>query len=300
MQIGSGIIRNLFEPTSILHLCSFMNLKHLFFILIFSIHFTASAQESAVRSPAEDWNEALDREIREKADPEILEETFLRKPSARSSAQANWEALDLTVIPEWPGSEAELQQAFEYVRDIRPYVHPRQPDFPRRATWLYPRDGCYARAAHVARSLESQGRPRPGKVFAFGNLKAKPFLKPKSNIYWSYHVASAYRFQGQVYVIDAAIEAHRPLSLKDWLARFSKLTNVRVAVCDSYAYTPSSVCVGGSSRQDRRSLEHQVSFLPTEWNYILSLKMNPQKIAGDEPPWITRLTPVVPIRDWPQ
>ncbi len=268
----------------------------LFYILYFLISLPAQSQQSAVRRPEETWQQALDRNTALDFESEV-DTLAAIVPSARGAAQSFSEALDASFLPEWPGSFQELQLAFQKARDIRLYVQSNQKSFPRRSTWFYPRDGCYARAAHVARVFENDGKVRPGKVFAFGNLKMRTFFKPQKYVYWSYHVAAAFRWRGEIFILDPGVEPQRLLRLSEWLGRFSKLSSVKVALCDSFSYTPGSRCWGGTSRQERFSVQHQLGFLPVEWNYVLNLRLNPLNIFGEQPPWGEPIVPVRPIRE---
>jgi hypothetical protein len=256
------------------------------------------AQETAVREPNENWQSALARAIRK--NPTSFE-NWARGQSVTSSAKLYKDGFDVSTLPQWYGTDAELLAAFQKLRDERPYVQSNRPTFPRRASWLYPQDGCYARAAHSARSFEKDQKTRPGKVFAFGNLKMKTDFGPHGVVYWSYHVAAAFRIGDQAIVLDPSAEPSRPLLLQEWLGRMnSRPQNIRVAICDTYAYSPGSICVGGSANQENNSVSHQVSWLPREWNWMISLKKNPELILGSQPPWVGAqpvLTPVAPIRD---
>lgn len=136
-----------------------------------------------------------------------------------------------------------------------------KPHFLRRTTWLYPDDGCYMRATHAAQSFERAQKIRPGKVFAFGNLKYKTIYSKRGAVYWWYHVAAAFRIGDQAIVIDPAVELAHPLSLEEWMKRIApKVGKSKVAVCDTYAYTPRSSCVGGSQKQEAGFQKAQKSF----------------------------------------
>ncbi len=256
------------------------------------------AQVSAERAPEESWETALAR------NSALASDIQMSGRSASSSARFYTENFDVSSLPEWNQSWEELKKSFERLRDERPYYHSSRPQWARRATWLYPRDGCYARAAHSARSFEKNNQARPGKVFAFGNLKMKTAYDTRGSVYWSYHVAAAFRWNNEAYVMDPSVEPSQPLPLRDWLSRISaQPSRVKVAVCDSYAYVPGSLCLGGSSRQESGSENHLIGFLPREWNSLVALRMNPEKLVGDSPPWLHnsnsfKLLRIFPKKDW--
>lgn len=239
---------------------------------------------SASRSRGENWEARADFDAR------------LAPPSGdltpRRSAVRFGERFDVEVIPEWTGSHDELTAAFEHARDARLY-RDRERDLDRRATWLYPYDGCASRGAHVARTLESRGYRPPAKLYAFGNLRAKTPYQRGGTVFWWYHTAPAYRVGADVWVFDPSLEGERPLEVREWLSRMSKAPeNVRVAVCDANAFNAQSVCRGGGADQDRDYASNIRSYLRLEWRNVETLGYDPSKLLGDEPPWAVDPTPV--------
>src|SRR5262249_45591815 len=145
----------------------------------------------------------------------------------------------------------------------RRYVNPDWPKFLRRALWLFPYNGCFTRAAHVAQSFERQGVQRPGKVYAFGDLGMKTPYDPSGSVSWSYHVAAAFRVDNEAVILDPAIKFDALLSLKEWLkAISSNVSDVKIAICDTFSYSPIDDCVGGDRDQERSLVTHTVSYLP--------------------------------------
>jgi len=245
------------------------------------------AYESAVRLPDEDWQTALEREIQKASPKKKL--FFESTETALNRAEYYTPNFDVRSLPEWGGTAVELQTAFEKVRDERIYPDSNRPGFSRRSTWLFPDDGCYVRAAHASRMYQQLGRPAPGRVFAFGRLRAKTNFASSGTVWWSYHTAAAYRIGNQALVTDPAVDPHQPLFLEQWLARIAKDVNqVRIAVCDTNAYSPSRVCFGGKPISEKRFLNHQKAFFDDEWSRVRSVNMNPERLLGNEPPW-TRL-----------
>ena len=142
---------------------------------------------SAERSEGEGWSEALSRQSK------TLKFKIEDQSSMIGSAKLYLSQTDYHPIPYWPGTYEELLKVFRHIRDERRYFDRSHPELIRRALWLYPRDGCFARAAHTAMSIERLGTERPGKVFAFGHLSMKTPYVSRGWIFWSYHVAAAYR-----------------------------------------------------------------------------------------------------------
>ncbi|MEZ0390923.1 MAG: protein-glutamine glutaminase family protein [Pseudobdellovibrionaceae bacterium] len=273
-----------------------------FFLLLFLL-ITAQAEESAQRDPLEDWTQAQKREQTVWRQNDNLE--LFGSLSAVQSATPYSPQIDVRNLPAWSGSDAELQEAFLRLRDERLYFQSNRPNFPRRSSWLYPDDGCYARAAHAAQSFERAQKERPGKVFAFGNLRVKTKYHRRGTVYWWFHVAAAYRIGNEAVILDPSIEALRPLPLSEWLQRISsRPLKTKVAICDTYAYATRHACLGGSSRQESRFQNHQKAFLVKEWDRLKSLRYEPEKLLGEQPPWRKNLHPLPPIGqlkpEWPQ
>jgi len=241
--------------------------------------FAAEPPVSAAREPGENWETAARRQMPAEPAP--------RASSVLNSAIYYRPGLNVSRLPEWTGSADELDQAFDSVRDDRIYRDPVHAGFPRRATWLYTRDGCFVRATHSARRLQQIGFTRAGKVFVFGKLKVVSKYDTRGASYWWFHVVAAYRIGRDAVIFDPAIDPRSPLTLEAWLQKMSsRITGLRVAVCDTYAYGPNSICVGGSSRQEAGMPTSLNKFLRLEWNNLLNLRMNPRELLGDHPPWL--------------
>lgn len=220
---------------------------------------------SPIRAPGQDWQEALAKQGL------ILSET---------------EAPDAKNLPEWKGTLEELQAAFEKARDEAAYPNTASKNFKRRSPWLFPLDGCYAKSSHVAQSIERQGLVRPGKIFTFGHLRLKTPFDPRGWVYWSYHVGTGYRYGNQIIVLDPSVNYKSIMTFPDWLILTAKHPEtIRVKFCDTFAYSPSWACVGGSRQQERATYSHILDLLPSEWNNLKNLHMDPEKLLGDEPPW---------------
>lgn len=247
-------------------------------IAIFFLANSALAQ-SAVREPNESWEEAARRHRGAE-----FQGFMLASPEAMAVPM---EALgsQLANLPEWPGPIAGIREAFTHSRDVRAYDDGKH-DFLRRSSWMYPDDGCFARAGHVAASLERAGLVRPGRVFAFGNLKLATPFNSRGAVYWWYHVAAAYRSGHMVVVLDPAVHYDRPLLVHEWIAKISKRPELtKVALCDTHAYMSGQACVGGGAGQERGQVSHQKGYLRSEWNRLTKLGLNADHKLRSDDPW---------------
>lgn len=267
-----------------------------FAVLLIPLEFTAPARASdpsdtgseavsAIRGEDEPWEDALSREISRLN--ESTQADLAPKQTPVKMAKPYSSGIDISALPEWTESMDALQAAFETARDQRIYTEKRRPNFKRRSTWLYPDDGCYARAAHVANALEKLNQTPPGKIFAFGHLKLKTPFHRNGHVHWWYHAVAAYRIGRSVLVLDPSVNPSGPLELYRWLDQISnKPAATGVSACDRHAYNPlTSLCIGGSASQDGAAIRHQTRFLSLEWNRLVSLRMNPKKLLGAHPPW---------------
>jgi hypothetical protein len=241
----------------------------------------AAMIESAYRPPEESFAAAANRWA------DVYSSATRDPRSVFNQSRPYIRVLDTSSIPVWSKGLDTLQEAFEFARDARVYYDPLLPEFPRRTTWLYPQDGCFIRAEHVANTFQKAGHVLPAKVFAFGRLQLKtPFARGGSASWW-YHVAAAVQVDGKAYVLDPSVEPSGPIQLDEWLKRFAPkdARTLRVSFCDHNAYGPQSRCTGGPERDERRSLETQSYYLPLEWETVNSLGYKPLDILGDLPPW---------------
>jgi hypothetical protein len=244
--------------------------------------------QSAVREPDENWDDALWRN----APGEPADVAVRDARSAESVARPYRTDFDVSRLPEWTGTAEELLRVFREVMDERLYVQTGRPQFKRRSTWLYPYDGCYARAAHMAIGFGQRGLPRPGKVFAFGNLKFSTSFGPKGTFYWSYHVAPAFLFAGKAYILDPAANPNEPIRLERWVAMMSaQPTRIRLSICETEAYIPRNRCFGGSRTQERSTANHHQRFLQPEWSRVANAGHDPWRWLGENPPW--KIQPVL-------
>ncbi len=195
--------------------------------------------------------------------------------------------LDTSRAPQWRASFT-LAEGFKRVRDSRFMDDAEHQGFKRRSTWLFPDDGCFARAQLMLENLRQWGGFQPAKAFIFGNLEVKTANAPGGSVSWWYHVVPVLKNGQQIVVFDPAIEPRRPLTLTEWVSTMTTdPSSVKVAICEGNAYTPSSSC-GKPASQGSRAKQDQLGYLKAEWLRVAELNRDPQKELGDLPPWGTQ------------
>jgi hypothetical protein len=196
-------------------------------------------------------------------------------------------------VPTW--SDADILAQFDAIRDRRylnDSVHPVGD--PRRITWMYPDDGCWARADQFAHLAGDAGKPKPHKLFAFGALRVITPNAESGSVPWFFHVVPVVKNPaGDPIVLDPSVEPCRPLYWRDWLALMTDNINNfdlgpaagwGVTVGDSNAYRVESPVTGGPSmRVD--SLADARSYLNEEWDRQGLLDRDPLVVLGGGPPW---------------
>ena len=194
--------------------------------------------------------------------------------------------LDISTVTEWT-NEFQLEEAFKAIRDRRFLDDRDHPNKLRRITWLFPDDGCYARAALSTVIIRNLGFPAPKKIYIFGSLRIETPNIPGGKTGWTYHVALTVKVNNKVYVLDPAMNQTRPLELSEWTFRMVKKDkDARLAVCSENTYIPSQSCLNSKISDDDEALEDQKDFLPKEWKNLLKLKRDPTKELWDNPPWL--------------
>jgi len=250
-----------------------------------SAKLSSSNENSAIRYENESYEDAARRH----------EERFRKNhPNVRQdlagTAQGNQVAVDkadLSKIPIW--DDADIKTHFEKSRDLRFMTTSSRPSFQRRISWLYPDDGCFARAELVNAKAEEWGHTRPYRLFAFGNLTVQTNNSPSGHVNWWYHTVPVVKSASsqEVLVLDAAIDPKAPIPWKTWLLfQVSQLSDVKVAVCDGNTYVPSSACFGSSPPTSTAESDETDAYLQYEWDRQVTLDRDPNKVLGDAPPWI--------------
>ncbi len=201
------------------------------------------------------------------------------------SLQVPLEKLDLSKVPALT-DENVLQEAFSYIRDTR-FITPSDNPFQRRITWLYPDDGCFARAELMAQYLVDHNLPPPAKVFVFGDLQVKTPNSPMGYATWWYHVATAYRTPTGVLIFDPSVEPKNPLPFTVWASQIGAVNgSAGFAICSSHTFDPDADCLAPETITRERALNEQTAFLDPEWERLQSMGRNPQEELGDKPPWL--------------
>lgn len=245
-------------------------------IVTSSVATAAAYAPSARRAPDQDYRNIIK-----------LYESRLEQDAATASKSAVNAAipvadLDRSLVPSWPETE-NFESYFQNIRDERFIT--LDADFPRRSTWLYPDDGCYARAALSSARTTAQHLPAPGRIFVFGNLNVQTVNSEYGSVSWWYHVVIGYRIGEEVFVVDPAIDPKQPLKLEEWLSHMGNPERMKVAFCSEGAYEPYSKCQGGTALGYESALRAQSPFLDLEWSRLETLGRNPADELGDNPPW---------------
>ncbi|MCJ8278117.1 MAG: hypothetical protein HRT44_08375 [Bdellovibrionales bacterium] len=129
------------------------------FIAITFFSLGAQANISAKRLKGQDFKEIISLNLQQ-AD----------STSALNSADL-YENLNHAGVVEWPSMEL-IQRRFEQIRDDRFLTRNEGDEFMRRISWLYPDDGCFARAAKFIERADEENYLKPERIFIFGNLNA--------------------------------------------------------------------------------------------------------------------------------
>jgi hypothetical protein len=196
--------------------------------------------------------------------------------------QAHWERVPAV-------DAATMQTSFEFARDEKPHVD--EASRPRRATWLYPDDGCFVRAVVAADLITKKSAVQPMKIFAFGTLKVKTANSVIGEVEWWYHVAPITKVVDAVngtekfYVYDPAIQPKNPMEVTAWLKTMNA-PDIDVAICATDAYDPDSDCAIGEANPTTRAQTEAAWFLPSEWSRLEELGRNPVDELGAKPPWL--------------
>lgn len=225
----------------------------------------------------------------------VYEEAFIKSQGSNKNfyvsaqgAARTFPTAKLPLATNWDNMST-LQRRFEDIRDTRSLDWNDKPNFPRRIPWLYPDDGCYARAGYAVRHANRENYPAPNKVFAFGSLSVKSPNAPRGRVGWWYHVAPVVSVDGTNYVMDPSIEASRPLTVKEWIGRMGNTNKIRVSICKSGTYTPGDDCartVGRNGPSIASSTREW--FLDKEYSRLKALGRNPDAELGNNPPWDKR------------
>lgn len=263
-------------------------MKKLLFSTLYFIAVSVSANEanfkSARRLDFQDWQSLYNKHR------QIYQSKNARKAFGKNAEESavTIDQLDTNQIVKWPSKEY-MQKSFEAVRDERYLYTNDLPEFARRISWLYPDDGCFARAAMAASKLIEWKIPPVNKIFIFGNLRVQTENSPHGQVTWWYHVAPLVSVDGEAFVLDPAISPNEPLPLKSWVeTQTSDVMSVKLSVCKTDAYVPGDSCQSPSARDSQDAPGDQNEYLGMEWSRTVDLERDPYKVLGDEPPWKKR------------
>jgi hypothetical protein len=254
-------------------------MKSTLLLLLSLIPFATHASESilAYRHLKTDYSVYEQRALSKELDDKILRKTPLNTARYFSDTKVppatHWRSLE------------DLQIRFEEIRDERFLTTPDDPDFLRRISWLYPKDGCFTRAALFNRSAFRKFIPIPKKVFAFGNLRVKTPNSLRGVVGWWYHVAPIVQVGDAKYVLDPSIEATRPLELREWLERMGTPEKIKVSICDTGTYSPTDNCDKETDGLELRAEKTAKHYLALEKRELAKLRRNYEKELGERPPW---------------
>jgi hypothetical protein len=248
-------------------------MKFLALISFLFLSSVAIARPSAHRNHNESWQNAYARFLK-------IHPKSLRDKNAQEAA-VKIDELDANAVTEW--NDLNI---FSQVRDERFLETDEDADFLRRISWLYPDDGCFARAGLMVNLFRKSNLPDPTKVFIFGDLQVKTDNSPDGSVSWWYHVAPAVRVNNEVMVLDAAIEPNNPLPLKEWVGRQTEnVMSVNLAYCKTDAYSPADSCLTPDGKDAADAEKDQLHYLKYEWKRQVKLGREPTEVLGDNPPW---------------
>jgi hypothetical protein len=239
-----------------------------------------SAAPSAIRPKGVDYKETA-ASHRPRLTP------FTRRipivPETAYDGAVQWKDLDIQAAPE----ELNLSALFEYVRDTRELISSADVHFFRRIPWLYPHDGCWIRASIASQWAEREGYARPMKLFIFGNLEVTTANAVGGSVGWWYHVVPAVKDgNGNLMVIDPAIEPDKPMQAVDWItAMLPKVDDAQLNLCSTFTYEPYDDCALAASGDEQNAVIDVEWYLNKEWANIKYLGREPKKELADNPPW---------------
>lgn len=193
--------------------------------------------------------------------------------------------VQFTKLTRWKNFQQILQR-FQKLRDLRFIPEPLHAKTMRRSTWLYPDDGCYARAALMKDNIQKMGFKAPTKIFVYGDLSADTPNTPSGVVSWWYHVALIVTDGIEKYVLDPSLEAKQPLPLQKWLQRMGNPNLMKISLCAPSSYMPFSPCQTPNEAEDETAMDDQTFFLSMERYRLEELGRNADEELGDHPPWM--------------
>ncbi|WP_438027251.1 protein-glutamine glutaminase family protein [Sorangium sp. So ce233] len=212
-------------------------------------------------------------------------------PRTVDELKGSLEDLPVECVPAW--TQEQLNQGFARIRDERLLTLPEQPDFPRRLPWLGADNGCEERAEAANYFFDLWHYPTP----YFARVLAKKDKRlvlvtdnvPEGKVVWGSHVAPVVRVDGELIVLDPAVEPERPLPIAEWIPRFSVAGEFDVALCRDRAQLTG--CFDAAPRKPSPPKLNEPDAwmhmrLTTEWGLQEILGRDPYRLLGDCPPWL--------------
>jgi hypothetical protein len=226
-------------------------------------------------------------------------------------------AIDFSGVPVW--TDAEIWAEFEATRDPRYMddIYPAAAAFnPRRISWLYPDDGCFARAQQVIALAGDDGFTgikTPYKLWAFDKQGMNRLHVDTDNsdtgvggsVNWTWHVVPLVQNEdGDFIVFDAALNPCGPLFWEDWLALMvldvdmfdNDADDFEVSISDADAYFPGDEPFGDPDGPTLRTVSEDdeegttstgIGYLGLEWyRQIDELTRVADDRFGDTPEWL--------------
>jgi hypothetical protein len=212
---------------------------------------------------------------------------FGRGDSAVSKA-VFFDDLDTSAVAEFSDVK-QLEQVFREIRDQRTLTDKTHPDFLRRVSWLYPDDGCFARAQIAIDAIAFATGFKLSKLFIFGDLAVKTPNAPHHETFvtWWFHVVVAARLGNEIFVIDPAVDPKAPMLLNAWVKAVApKPNSVTLSVCNMNTYFPDHSCTNGIANVHLWAVsDEETGYLGSEWARLVELGRDPVKELTDQPPW---------------
>lgn len=153
-------------------------------------------------------------------------------------------------------------EIFNAIRDDKSILKDHL-DNARTISWLYPTDGCYARAGVGYLVAENKNFVLPKKYLPLVLSGFQPLIPypgqynpenlPRGAIFveWMYHVALILGVRGDgtdvdtntYYVLDPSVQPYMSLSVKIWFNRITRGDTPLGVVCDANTYVPADQCL---------------------------------------------------------
>lgn len=212
-------------------------------------------------------------------------------------------------VPQW--TDAEIMAHFATSRSDRYLEQSTVPGYPRRISWLFPDNGCFARAEQVI-GMETDPARKPFKLWALdtsgmNQLEVITDNHPSGQVNWTWHVVPlVLNSANQPIVFDAALNPCGPLFWEDWLALMvggnaslfdDTASPFRVVVSDYNAYVPGHEIFDQSPGHADHLADSYVEleddsdpwyrFLYEEWErQVTDLSRDSEEMFGDDPVWL--------------